>query len=267
MRVLGGWFGRLSPQGHPESSTAKKPVAGRSEEESFLADSIHWQATETVEPGGGASDDESGAAALLTFGYADPSAEGLARQLMAKFPEADTAYCWLGHHYGLRGRFDEARAVLDEGLAACARKRRLCREYGRLELEACRLPEAVKWWLRAATLQARGNSLDDHEPFLFLAYVAGCCGLADQARQLFAIVDRIQPARLSPAGQAELHTLVDQTTRRPLVKAIEAFVQSRHFSLLTTGCAPGSMHYDKRIESAKAPTERVGGDGLPRESG
>ena len=191
----------------------------------YVEDCVQWPVIEAAGPDAADSPGDSGGEGLLQPSHARPADEGIARHLIAAYPSVDTAYCWLAHLYGLRSKFVDASDVLDEGLAVCSRKRRLCHEYGWLELEAGCLAEAAKWWLRAASLQVAGHSCDDYEPFLYLAYLADFGGLAEQSQALLALADGIQPTRPSEAALLELRALADQTDLRPIAMAIVAFVQ------------------------------------------
>lgn len=179
-----------------------------------------WELAE--EPGEAASRGDADLDATFGLSGAADATVARARHYIAQNPAVDEAYCWLARHYLLRGQFAEGRETLAQGLANCSRRRRLCRTYGWLELEAGRLNEAADWWLRSAQLQLTARRLDTPEPFLYLAYLAMLYGLTERADQLFTLADSIQHLRISESGKEELRTLATKTDKQPIVEAIGA---------------------------------------------
>lgn len=167
-------------------------------------------------------------ASVLGSGAGTQEDVRLARGLIHKYPDLDMPYYWLSHHHALKGDFGEARAILDQGIKRCKRKRYLCDEYGSVEYEADQVLQAVKWWIRSAILQLASNTLDGYGPFMYLAYVAEYCGLKDQSRKLFEITDEIRSIRLNSDGQHRLRIrleMLEGTDKRAVIAAIEAFMK------------------------------------------
>jgi len=150
-------------------------------------------------------------ASFLGSGYGGDNDVSLARQLISKYPDLDMPYYWLSHYYLLNGDFKEARSILEEGIANCKRKRKLCYEYGCLELENKQLLNAVKWWIRNAVFQLNSKTLDGYGSFMYLAYISQYCGLLREAEVLFKITDTIRSIRLNSSGQNKIHELAQNT--------------------------------------------------------
>ncbi|MCL5110397.1 MAG: tetratricopeptide repeat protein [Chloroflexi bacterium] len=170
------------------------------------------------------SDSDPAEAALGSVIVGEAQAQ-LARSYLAKYPELDFTYCRLGRHYLASGQFERAREVLDQGLAACPRRRRLCLQYAALEYEAGRLAAAVAWWLRSAERQLAVERIDGPEAFTHLAYTAMLLGHPQQAQQLLAFADRSHVFRLSEQAKEEMQTLAKNLDRKKVGQSIAALAR------------------------------------------
>jgi hypothetical protein len=171
-------------------------------------------------------------ASVLGSGYGTEQDVSFGRSLMSKYPDLDMPYYWLSHQYALKGDFTEARAILNRGIEKCKRKRYLCDEYGWLECQAGRLPEAVKWWSRSVILQLTSGKLDSYEPFMYLAYVAEYCRLERQSKKLFEVTDRVRSIRLNATGQQKLYDIVENSNKQSISAVID---------LITEGLTKGNI--------------------------
>jgi hypothetical protein len=180
---------------------------------------------ESEEPRDAFAMDDVKPAAILGSGAGRERDVELAKSLIARYPDLDLPYYWLSHHYLLREDFQTARAILDEGMSRCRRKRKLCYEYGCVEREAKSPLHAVKWWTRDAVLQLRSGTRDGYGSFMYLAYVAQFCGLRREAEKLFAVTDAIRSIRLNSSGQQEIYSMVCSADTDPIVKVIRILVR------------------------------------------
>ena len=180
---------------------------------------------ESYEPRDASSMEDVKPARILGSGFGGDKDVLLAQDLICKYPDFDMPYYWLSHHYLLRKDLMEARAVLDEGIQRCRRKRNLCYEYGCVEKEAGRLPDAVKWWTRDAVLQLSSETWDGYGAFMYLGYVAQCCGLRHEATEPFQVTDAIRSIRLNSEGQQRIHEMVQTTDTGAIVAVINSLLK------------------------------------------
>jgi hypothetical protein len=170
-------------------------------------------------------DDNDPAEAALGATIVGESQTQLAKTYLAKYPHLDFTYRRLGRHYVAAGQFAKGREVLEQGLAACPRRRLLCLDYAALEYEAGRSAAALVWWARAAERQLAVRHYDGPEAFTYLAYLAMLFGLPVQAQQLLEFADRHHVFRLSAPAKAELQALAKNLDRKEVVRRLSAVAQ------------------------------------------
>lgn len=149
-------------------------------------------------------------------------AMNLAESLLPKYPDLDIVYGWLEILHNKRGEYDKARAVLKDGLKKSKRKYTMLYYLGKTELEARRLPEAVRWWIQSVLSQISIGEYINHNPFLYLAYVSQFVGLDHVASLLFQKVDVIPHGgtRLTRNAQLDIYKLVNSQRTVSMSRAL-----------------------------------------------
>jgi hypothetical protein len=102
---------------------------------------------------------------VLGLGGLNPEVIDKVLEVKAQVPDNHEPYYFLAHAYIKADYLSKARTLLNEGLRMCKKKHTLCQMYAELELRSGNMPEAVKWWIRGASLQIVTGVLDDFEPF------------------------------------------------------------------------------------------------------
>jgi len=165
-------------------------------------------------------------------------AMNLAESLLPKYPDLDIVYGWLEFLHNKRGEYDKARAVLKDGLKKSKRKYTMLYYLGETELEARRLPEAVRWWIQSVLSQISIGEYINHNPFLYLAYVSQFFGLNQVALLLFQKVDVIPSGgtRLVRTAQLDLYKLVNsqgtESMRRALIELHNRYLSKKDSKLI-----------------------------------
>lgn len=92
------------------------------------------------------------------------------KQILQQFPDFDLPYKWIANAYRQTNQYNEARAILSEGLLRSRRKVLLLTDMGEIECELANIEAAIYWWCQALA----GLSLDpiDFGVYLFLGAVA-----------------------------------------------------------------------------------------------
>jgi len=126
-----------------------------------------------------------------------PLALAKAEALRDREPDYFFPYFWLSLLSGRQGDRAGARQYLLNGLKRCRQTHALCTAMGKLELEAENLPEAAHWWIKSICLQCSTGQLTDHNPFLYLSYVASAHEQWQLCDTLLEHVDRIHSAKPS----------------------------------------------------------------------
>ncbi|MBN3038482.1 MAG: hypothetical protein JW869_03590 [Candidatus Omnitrophica bacterium] len=191
----------------------------------YLGECLSWGLKDEEERRDAFSMSDVQPAIILGSGNGTDEHVKLCRQIISKYPDLDMPYYWLTHHYALKNDFDQARAVLDDGLLASKRKRHLCDEYGWLECEAGRLEEAVKWWIRCAIFQQVSGRLDCYAPFMYLAYIMRRYGDIPLSERLFSVTDSIRSIRLDDIAEQKLFAIVYTANIRLILTAIKSFAK------------------------------------------
>jgi hypothetical protein len=159
--------------------------------------------------------------------------------VISNHPDLDLGYCWAASAYSGTQKYEEARSILAEGLKKAKRKYNLCIRLGSAERDLGNIQRAVYWWIQAIHCQQSIRTGDEHDPYLYLAYVADTLGLSDVAGSLFSRVDRMRPGtvRLSPAAEDTLRARVREGDSS-LMTAVLRSLHKQYFVLAEKAAAP-----------------------------
>lgn len=91
---------------------------------------------------------------------------------LSQYKDYYFVYTWLAKTKEAMGEIDKAREILKEGLKESKMKNYLYGQLAMLEYEHGRLSEAIKYWIRSASLQIANNSIDNEQSFLYLSLIA-----------------------------------------------------------------------------------------------
>jgi tetratricopeptide (TPR) repeat protein len=141
--------------------------------------------------------------------------------LIPEFPDFDMVYSWAGSGYMKKRDHDRAVAILKRGLTSAKRKYLLLSKMGSLYFDKGDISEATFYWIQAI-LGQRPNP-DDHNPYLYLSYVASALDRTRIGSVLMSRVDAIYPGRprLDSPTTARITSLTKQQNSKELIAAIE----------------------------------------------
>lgn len=152
-----------------------------------------------------------------------PKALQLAEAALAKYPDYDFVYGWLGRiREGLQYP-DEPERSYHEGLRHSRSKASLCANLAMAAFEKGVLADAVTWWVKACAVLMGGGKAKDAYPFLNLAYIAEGLRLIGPNKQLLAWTEAIQSGGLmfDADGANQRYRLANSQGNESIKKAIE----------------------------------------------
>jgi len=198
----------------------------------------------------------------------------MAQQVISNNPDLDLGYCWAASAYSGTQKYEEARSILTEGLKRAKRKYNLCIRLGNAERDLGNIQGAVYWWTQAVHCQQSIRTGDEHDPYLYLAYVADTLGLNDVAGSLFSRVDRMRPgtARLSPAAEDTLRARVkdgDSTSMTAVLRSLhkQYFPQDAPFVTAEKATPPTAStalaELNRTLKQLEVKLQQEGAPALP----
>lgn len=145
------------------------------------------------------------------------------RSLMKMFPDNDLIPFMIAYIYYQQDFPEEALKIAVDAIPRCPRKYRLYSVAGLAEFRRKRLPEALVWWARSVVAQCTVTDFQESDPFLYLAHAAEIVGAKREAKDLFAMVDAIEPdaRRLDAAEVAMLEPIKGSWARQPLIQVLQ----------------------------------------------
>ena len=96
------------------------------------------------------------------------------QEALKNAPDYYLPYYWVATYHYDKGNFEEARTVLQEGIAKCLIKSVLCRRLGEFYFARGLLDDAIYWFF--TTIMADTGNIDFHA-YLYLGYMAEAYGL------------------------------------------------------------------------------------------
>ncbi len=145
------------------------------------------------------------------------------RSLMKMFPDNDLIPFMIAYIYYQQDFPEEALKIAVDAIPRCPRKYRLYSVAGLAEFRRKRLPEALVWWARSVVAQCTVTDFQESDPFLYLAHAAEIVGAKREAKDLFAMVDAIEPntRRLDATEVAALEPIRGSWVRQPFIQVLQ----------------------------------------------
>jgi hypothetical protein len=155
--------------------------------------------------------------------------EATLQDALAKFSDYSFVHSWRGTLFQDRGEIGRAREAFSEGIQVSNEKHGLCGDLAMLELKHGTLKEAVKWWIRSILLQMPRKSVNDAQPFLYLAFVAHLYQLNGAYEKLMNASSKGMHGAiaLSPKGKQDLSQKVNAQEGTEIPAAIQELTTRR----------------------------------------
>jgi tetratricopeptide (TPR) repeat protein len=195
----------------------------------------------------------------------------MAQQVISSHPDLDLGYVWAASAYSGTQKYEEARSILTEGLKRAKRKYLLCIRLGNAERDLGNIQGAVYWWTQSIHCQQSIRTGAEHDPYLYLAYVADTLGLNDVAGSLFSRVDRMRSGvRLSPVAENTLRARVkdgDSTSMTSVLRSLHKQYFLQDFVMVEKANSPtvsaASSDLNQTLKQLEVKLQQKGGPGLP----
>lgn len=171
----------------------------------------------------------------------------------------DFIYVWQAAVLMKKNEFDDARSILEQGLASADQKHILHYQMGKLHFEKSHMDQAVDSWIRCiSSIKAHGAD-PMWEPLLYLAYTAKGCKKKPLFQQIMVQVEKISPKGrlfLAPDVQKRLFKSLETHDCGVVLKKIQTAWQA-FTTDIQAGDLPGvSSPPDSQLQNHHAPGKK-----------